>query len=712
MKKMLSLWCVSLLCCGTEALAISQDRADSLTHLAQLDLTGLQEVEVKLDDVFDLFDGLVKARKVSVASGVAQDTASAPAVTTLITAQDIEAVGARSLNEALAMVPGLHVGRRGIGYDHIYTLRGIHTNPSPEVLVLLNGIPIKKAHDGRSETDALPASLIQRIEVIRGPGSALYGADAFAGVINIISKTAADIQGTELGVRGGSFNQGELWIAQGQQYGAFDLALMLNWYRSDGHDGWVEEDAQTQLDRLFGSQASLAPGALDAQRDLLHLHLDLGIGDYWRWRGSLRRNQNAGVGLGFGQALDHQAQPDTDSFLTDLTYENRNLSPNWELKAQLSYQTFDSSGNYSLYPPGAFGGAFPDGFLWDIGLQGDQTRVESNALYRGFANHAVRFGAGWQAARLSEVSESRNWGVDLASGFPYPLGSLVDVSNSGEVFLPTATRRNLFAYAQDSWGFSNNWELTAGVRYDDFSDFGNTLNPRLALVWKSTPHLTSKLLFGSAFRAPTLAELGFKNPLIGLGNQSLKAETIDTWELAWDWLVTSDVHMALNLFHYQIKDKIGFPGGQIQYANYGQWRGQGFEWEARWKFSTRAALLFNYAYQNGEDENHQAIADALQQFAYVRLDWMFLPNWFFDFNTRWIADRPRASNDARSALDDYLISDVTLRHKDRKSPWNAAVGIRNLWDTDAREPTTVNIGVTNDLPLPGREWFVELRYLF
>jgi outer membrane cobalamin receptor len=691
---------------------INLEKEERLAALMELNMEELGEVEVKLDDVFDIFDGLVKVRKVSVASGVKEDASIAPAVTTLITAQDIEAVGARTLDEALQMVPGLHVGRRGAGYGYIYTMRGIHTNPSPEVLVLMNGIPLKKPSDGRIEVSDLPASLIQRIEVIRGPGSALYGADAFSGVINVITKTAADIQGTEVGVQAGSFRGANTWIAHGKYYDNIDLAVVVEHDRTDGHNALIEEDAQTRTDKMFGTRASLAPNTLNAQKNVSFLYLNAGLGDHWRWRASGRQSRNAGSGLGLAQALDPASDIDSSEFSSDLSYQNAQFLPNWELAAQLSYQFIDSPSKYTMFPRGAFGGIFPEGFFWNATTKGDQTRFETNTLYRGWANHRLRLGAGWQQSRITDVHEERNWDVDLASGFPYPLPTLTDVSHSRGVFLSPATRQNLFGYLQDSWAFDPFWDLTVGVRYDHFSDFGATTNPRAALVWKTTPSLTTKLLYGSAFRAPTFMELSLNNPLLGMGNSSIKPEMINTWELAWDWLATPTVHVALNLFHYRIKDKIGFPAGQIQWENYGKWKGTGFEFETRWKVSNHAALLFNYAYQNGEDEKGNPIADALQKSAYLRLDWMFYPNWFMDVNARWISDRPRAINDTRPQMKDYLVTDFVVRHKQLKSHWNIAVGVRNLLNQDAREPTTVNMGVTNDLPLPKREFFGEIRYKF
>lgn len=565
---------------------------------------------------------------------------------------------------------------------------------------------------GRSETRGLPLSMVQRIEVIRGPGSALYGADAFAGVINILTKTAADTLGTEIGARLGSFERREGWLNHGGEYGPLDVALLLAWNRGDGHEGWVVEDAQSQFDQRFGTNASRAPGSLNAEHDWLHAHLNVGWGKHWRGRATARRSRGMGTGLGFGQALDPDGSADTEVYGLDVEYRDASFSPDWEVSARLDYHDFDTLGVYTLYPPGAFGGYFPTGFLWDAGLNGDQLRAEGGVLYRGWRGHTTRIGAGWHQSRLTDVIERRNWGVDPASGQPYPLGEMTTIGPDQGRYLPTANRRNRFVYLQDTWSLAPQWELTAGIRFDDFSDFGSTTNPRLALVWKTTANLTGKLLYGSAFRAPTLAELGFRNPLLGLGDPGLAAETVDTWELVWEWRARPDLHLALNLFHYQIEDKIGFPGGQIQYANYGEWDGQGMEFEARWKFFPRAALLFNVAFQDNEDETGHAVADALQQSAFLRLDWMFARHWFLDVNTRWIAGRPRAVNDTRADLADYHVTDLTIRRKHPNQPRNFALGIRNVLDRDAREPTTVNIGVTHDLPLPGREWFVEARYRF
>ena len=154
---------------------------------------------------------------VTIATGSRQPIARAPSVATVITAEDIKAIGAADIDEVLETVPGMHVSRSPIGYNPIYTIRGISTQYNPQVLMLVNGIPITGAYVGDRSIvwGGMPVENIARIEVIRGPGSALYGADAFAGVINIITKTAADINGTQIGLRAGSFNSRDAWMQYG-----------------------------------------------------------------------------------------------------------------------------------------------------------------------------------------------------------------------------------------------------------------------------------------------------------------------------------------------------------------------------------------------------------------------------------------------------------------------------------------------------------------
>lgn len=152
--------------------------------------------------------------QVTIATGTPKTLVNAPSVTSVITAAELRAMGAQTLEEALEAIPGLHVSRGSFAYAPRYFIRGITSVFNPHTLPLVNGIPQTSLFVGDrgervSNRYSLPVAMIERIEIIRGPGSAVYGADAFSGVINVITKGPDDVESGHLTVSAGSFGTGE-----------------------------------------------------------------------------------------------------------------------------------------------------------------------------------------------------------------------------------------------------------------------------------------------------------------------------------------------------------------------------------------------------------------------------------------------------------------------------------------------------------------------
>ena len=161
---------------------------------------------------------------ISIATGRSKPITKAPAVATIITAKQIAESGARTIDEVLETVPGLHVSYSSTRLSPIYSIRGIHTDKNPQVLMLLNGVAMTQLYFGdRGPRSSLPVQAISRIEIIRGPGSAVYGADAFAGVINVITKSADDYDGFEIGARVAELDANDIWLSYG---GESDRGIM------------------------------------------------------------------------------------------------------------------------------------------------------------------------------------------------------------------------------------------------------------------------------------------------------------------------------------------------------------------------------------------------------------------------------------------------------------------------------------------------------
>ena len=632
---------------------------------------------------------------ISIASGSPQPTARAPSVATVITAEDIAAIGAADLDEVLETVPGLHVSRSPILYNPIYIVRGIATPYNPQVLMLVNGIPITGVTVGdRSNIwGGMPVENIARIEVIRGPGSALYGADAFSGVINIITKTATDINGTEPGVRLGSFKSRDAWVQHGGVWGGLDAAVYLRKGHTDGQRQVITQDAMTST-----PYPSLAPGSVNLGRDTIDGRLDLSH-DKWRLRMGYQQRDHVGTGAGVASALDPTGKNFGERISTDLTYQDVNFAPDWEVTAQASYLRITEKSDLVLYPPG-FAGAFPNGYIGNPDKWERHLRFNTSAAYAGLEKHKLRLGMGTQGDNLYRTEETNNF-----SG-----GAVVPATP----FLLPHSRRVNHVYAQDEWNFTQDWYLTAGVRHDHYSDFGGTTNPRLALVWETAYNLTSKLLYGRAFRPPSFAELYNINNPVALGNPNLKPEKIESLELAFAWQTTSTLQANLNLFRYRMKDILLFapdPGGSATAQNTGKQHGQGLETELVWNASSDMRLSGNYAYQRSVDETTDRDAgNAPHHHLYARSDWRFMPGWTWNTQLNYVAQRKREPSDTRPNISDYRTVDVTLRNQKRNRDWAFAFSVRNLFDADAREPSPSPGLIKYDLPLGPREYRVELRH--
>ncbi len=654
---------------------------------------------------------------VSIATGSRQSLARAPAATTVITALDIQEIGATDIDQVLETVPGLHVAYSPIAYNPIYIIRGFYSQYNPQVLMLINGIPITDAYFGDRSLawGGMPVSNIARVEVIRGPSSALHGADAFAGVINIVTKTAADIDGTQLGARASSFKGKDAWVLHGGNVNGWEQALSLEVFSTNGQKQTIQSDSQSYYDTLFGTSASLTPGAVNTQRDGLDARLDLSRGQ-WRWRMGYQGRRNAGVGAGVAQALDPGGVFESDRINADLTYTDPKFSDRWSLTTQFSY--FDSrlKSNLVLFPPGAFNGAFPQGMIGNPGRAERHLRVDSSAVYTGWSGHRLRLGTGYQYTDLYKIYESKNFDANLAPlpGTPPPVR---DVSQDPtQVYILPQNRAVYYGYVQDEWAFAPDWNLTAGGRLDRYADFGSTFNPRLALVWQTSYRLTSKLLYGRAFRAPSFAELYSINNPVSLGNPNLRPETIDTVELAWDYRVSHSLQTGLTLFSYQAKDIIQFtadpaPATTTTAANVGQQSGHGLELTASWAPASNWRLNSNYAWQQNTDETTgQGAGYAPEHQAYLRGEWSLMPEWSLGAQAKYIGVRQRAAGDPRSALNGYTLVDLTVRRKRINDDWGLAFSVRNLFNSDAREPSPSPGLIVNDLPLPGRNYYLEFHY--
>jgi outer membrane receptor for ferrienterochelin and colicins len=655
---------------------------------------------------------------ISIATGRLQPISRAPAVASVITSRDIAAMGATDLGQALESVPGLHVSMTNIALNPIYEFRGIATKTNPQVLMLVNGIPITNvlAGDRGQIWGGMPLENVERIEVIRGPGSALYGADAFSGVINIITKTAAEIDGTELGARVGSFNSRDAWVQHGGKLGKLDAAFYLGVGQTDGQKGIIQQDAQSAWDRVYSTNASLAPGPIDAERKTIDARADLSH-EAWRFRSAYQQRE-VGGGMGVAGSLDPNGRGHSSRLYLDMRYAKTNWAPSWDVSGVAGYYNNKETGDpgYTLFPAGAFGGAFPNGMIGTPAHSERHEHASVSAFYSGIERHRIRIGTGYRIEDIYKIQETKNYDATFA---PLP-GGLTDVSGDPNLVYMLPHKRNVsYAFAQDEWSFANDWALTAGVRHDRYSDFGGTTNPRLALVWDAAYNIVVKAMYGTAFRAPSFNELySINNPVV-FGNSNLKPETITTDELAFSWQPVARLQNNLNFFRYRMRDIILSSPSDPQFHNAGDQVGRGLELESTIDATSDFRLTGNYSLQHSIDQTTgQDAGMAPHRRLFVRADWRFAPLWHVGVKANYVADRMREPGDTRAKIPDYTLVDLTLRRESVAGDWDMRAMVTNLFDRDAREPTFQSVGTTvpgnpitlSDLPLPGRAVYLQFQH--
>ncbi len=687
------------------------------------------------DDFFELSPEELANIPIAIASGSAQPASRAAAVATVITADKIKSMGATQLHQVLETVPGLHVSLDPLTYDYIYSMRGIRNNSGSQTLLLINGTRLSTPFLGsRTLGFQMPVEQIQRIEIIRGPGSAVYGADAFAGVINIITKRANDIDGTNVGGRVGNWDSQSGWAQHGGNWAGWDVAASFQYQHTNGDDDRiVKSDTQTGIDQVLGTQASLAPGSYNsrfqswtAQLGLQRKYVDMNV---WAWK-----SNDKGLGAGIADALDPRGSLNSENYLADLRLSSEDTFQNLQLEAHLSYLYSNFQSYLKAFPDntrlpiGSDGNIdfinplsvvdFPDGVIGAPDRREQIPSIELTGIYDGFNNHKFRISSGYRYETI-KTNSNQNFGPGVIDGTqPIVTGDLTNVTGTPFVYLKNTDRSIWSLSLQHEWSIADDWLLTWGGRYDYYSDFGHTVNPRVGLSWAVNDQLTTKLLYGRAFRAPSFAEQGNINNPVLLGNPDLDPETINTLELAFNYVPLSNLRTGLNVYWYHISDLIqpvpDTGGTTVTVQNASDQQGYGLELEWDWQIIDQLGVNGNYAWQHSQQKRsnqHIHVAGVPEHQIYFALNWNFLPHWLLQNQVNWVGGRSRAEGDNRSDLDDYALVDLTLQRKNLFKHLNVSASVRNVFNNrDAREPG--GAGLIDDIPLNGRSYYLEMSVHF
>jgi outer membrane receptor for ferrienterochelin and colicins len=501
----------------------------------------------------------------SVATRSEQPPEEAPGAVSIITGDDIRAMGARTLEEALEAVPGVDVTIDALGRPRI-TMRGLPSGgtggASENVVILMNGQRIDDPIEGGATSleFTTPTANIQKIEVLRGPGSALYGSGAMGGVINIITFTQRDFTGIEANAGIGSFTTQDYSLRLGSEGRNLKIAGYINFQHGNGARRIVGADAQTLIDNRLAPQgiapASLAPGhELDALK-ILETNYGATYKDYeFHLRVGTQRSPGAvGIAdsLGMANDLPHR------KIMVD-AHHRRDLTDGWTLEEHASYEQYDARRSLQAFPPGfteVLGDAgsvtYPSGVFVQEDLSSRRFGVDATAR-KALSDHALQMG-------LALGRESA-FNTDLRANYDFRTATPLNQFESIPGAAPEVGRGIVSLYAQDVWSRFSKVTLTGGLRLDHYGGVGGVVSPRLAAVFRLPKAVSLKVLYGHAFRMPTFAEQYFDLPGY-LGNPNLKPMTSDTLEASVSYAVRR-LRLSGGLFQTFLRDEIVAEGDYV-----------------------------------------------------------------------------------------------------------------------------------------------------
>ena len=502
------------------------------TNQATPDLTALP-----LDSLMQL-----ELPKVYAASKVEQKETEAPASITVITADDIKKQGYQTLGDALQSVPGFNVS-----YDRNYEfvgVRGVDLGDfNSRILLLVDGHRVNNnLTDGAFVDNAflLDLDLVDRVEVIRGPSAVLYGNNAFFGVINVITRTGAQLNGFEVASDYGAFDSYKARLSYGRLFtNGLELLLSGSYYNSAGNSELFYQEFDTpaqnngEAHNLDGEMYGKFFGSLNYQ--------DFSLEGAFSHREKV--NPTAQYDVVFNDS--RLATTDEQGYAA-LKYAH-SFKDDYDLTARLYYDTYYHVIGYPL-SPSLFYLEQDTGEWWGTEVQLDK---------RLWDRHTFTIGADYrddfkqQTELTSEPTTAR-------------------------------TRQSEGVYFQSD----------GGVRYDQYGDFDPAIDPRLALIYDPMDGSTFKAIYGTAFRAPNFTELS--DPRF----QNIQPEKIASYELDYDQQLGAHFRSSVSGFYNQMHDLIVFDSGN--YTNFdANTKGVELALEGHWTngISCRAS----YSFQSTKD---------------------------------------------------------------------------------------------------------------
>ncbi|NRB41514.1 MAG: TonB-dependent receptor [Pseudomonadales bacterium] len=635
-----------------------------------------------------------------------------PGMVTVLHGDKLKSMGIQTSGEALGLVPGIYVSPGNTG-QVVSVVRGVGvTLGSSNLKIMLNGVAMNSAVTGAADSVLrLPIFQIERIEVIRGPGSSLYGEFAYSGVVNIITRKNTNAAHVKMGDN--NYRQMDAMLGSEKSEDGINWQLNMSSWETDG------TGRESGLDNFAGAGGNgYAPGSIFDQEEGQLLFFASSYQGY-EFKGHYIDTERGGY---FGNL----AKGEKDYDPGHETIINVELSKKWQISDNINsglsvaYQQTDFEHAKNLALPAGVNQPGPGPKIPNTHDQIRQT---------GFEDSYFKINAfmDWQTSASNTVLvmlESVKYEVKDSYGTATDLGIEMTLPENALEVINTAQRQINSLVLQDQWRIVDNIELPAGIRFDDYDDLGSNSSPRLAGVWRITDNHILKAQYAEAFRPPTLAQ-SYPGPETNLARftpQAIVPEELSSYELSYIYRQPIRNFKA-TLFQTEVTDLIEFyikPGSPPIFRNLGEIKSTGLELEWQETLSDNWQLMSNVSYVDAEDKRDvdEEFTGAVNWLANLGLSWNATPNMMHTLLYKYVGEQEGAE-----------LPNLKLPHVETFAAYNTldysvsygnAFGARGLllqlsiknltdetWESQAY-PTQWPEGLTQG----GRNWLLGCEYEF
>ena len=652
---------------------------------AQVDTDGSNVMALSLDQLLE-----VNVDKVYGASKFEQKITQAPSSVSIITRDEIQRQGYRTLADALRTLNGIYVTD-----DRNYSYVGIRGFNRPgdynsRVLLLVDGHRMNDNVYGQGfygNEAFVDIDTVERVEVIRGPSSSIYGDNAFFGVVNVITRRGRSVDGVEVTGEAGDHDTYKAGLTYGKQFtNGLELFLSGSIYDTSGEDGIYFPE--------FNSPASNGGVARNSDADQAYhffglvTYLDWTLSGGWAWR-----RKEIPTGSFETEFNDGGEQTTDERGYVDLKCDHE-LTDNLRLIGRVAYDQSYYRGEYPY-------GVSPYRVLNLDDATGEWLSSEWQVNWRVADRHTLILGGDYR----------EQLAIDQENYDDAPRAVYLDDDRDG---------RNFGFFAQAELSLRTNLLFNAGVRFDHYSTFGDTVNPRLALIYQPWPVTTLKALYGEAFRAPNAFELYYSYPDQQKANPDLDSETIRTYELVLEQDLPGHLRASASAYYYEVRNLVSQMLDPVDnlavYQNVDRVEAEGIELALEGRYAGGLVARASYAIQQTEDEEtHDELSNSPEQMAKLNL---VVPLWpdklFAGLDLQYYTGVETVTGRHTDGI--FLTNATLFSHRIVKN-LEVSASVYNLFNeregfSASTEHVNSDSVALNTIPLPERSFRVKVTYRF